>query len=58
MISAVSTRQPPHHSAVSADPFDLDIVIVESSEQVSAVAASEGGCGATCGSGACASSGA
>ncbi|MFE0765342.1 FDLD family class I lanthipeptide [Streptomyces smyrnaeus] len=42
----------------SVDPFDLDIIVVESSEPGSAVPASAGGCGATCSSGSCDSSGA
>ncbi|MEU2725709.1 FDLD family class I lanthipeptide [Streptomyces smyrnaeus] len=58
MPSATSVRQPPPLSAISVDPFDLDIIVVESSELGSAVPASAGGCGATCSSGSCASSGA
>ncbi|MFF7543319.1 FxLD family lanthipeptide [Streptomyces canus] len=40
------------------DPFDLDVTVVESGQLVGTVAASDGGCQATCGSGACISSGA
>ncbi|WP_307169373.1 FxLD family lanthipeptide [Streptomyces sp. B3I7] len=40
------------------DPFDLDVLVVESSQLVGTVAASDGGCQATCGSGVCISSGA
>jgi FxLD family lantipeptide len=45
-------------AAVPGDPFDLDVTVVESSQLVGTVAASDGGCQATCGSGACTSSGA
>jgi FxLD family lantipeptide len=45
-------------SAVPGDPFDLDVLVVESSQLVGTVAASDGGCQATCGSGVCISSGA
>ncbi|MEV5338333.1 FxLD family lanthipeptide [Streptomyces sp. NPDC052676] len=42
----------------SGDPFDLDITVVESGDLAGLTAASDGGCQATCGSGACTSSGA
>ncbi|MER5821456.1 FxLD family lanthipeptide [Streptomyces sp. NPDC048275] len=58
MTSAVTTSRPAHVAAVSGDPFDLDVIVVESSQLVGTVAASDGGCQATCGSGACTSSGA
>ncbi|MDQ0810194.1 FxLD family lantipeptide [Streptomyces sp. B3I7] len=58
MASAVTTSRPAHVSAVPGDPFDLDVLVVESSQLVGTVAASDGGCQATCGSGVCISSGA
>ncbi|MGC5042476.1 FxLD family lanthipeptide [Streptomyces albidoflavus] len=48
----------PTARAVPGDPFDLDVTIVESSDPAGITAASDGGCQATCGSGACTSSGA
>lgn len=58
MTSAVTPSRPAHVAAVSGDPFDLDVIVVESSHLVGTVAASDGGCQATCGSGVCISSGA
>ncbi|MFF7174835.1 FxLD family lanthipeptide [Streptomyces pseudovenezuelae] len=58
MTSAVTTSRPAHVAAVPGDPFDLEILVVESSQLVGTVATSDGGCQATCGSGACTSSGA
>ncbi|WP_430542751.1 FxLD family lanthipeptide [Streptomyces iconiensis] len=43
-------------SAVSTDPFDLDIVIIQSSQPLSVVASTGAGCGATCGGHSCISS--
>ena len=57
MTPAVPRVQPPP-STVSGDPFDLDVVVIQSKVPVTAQANSDGGCGATCGSGACTSSGA
>lgn len=58
MISAVTTSRPARVAEVSGDPFDLDVIVVESSQLVGTVGASDGGCQATCGSGVCISSGA
>lgn len=52
-ISSVTTQHTP-----AEDGFDLDVTVIQSGPQVTALAASEGGCKATCGSDACVSSGA
>lgn len=43
--------------ATCAD-FDLDITVVESAPVIDVPSQTDGGCGATCGSGSCVSSGA
>ncbi|MFJ3229915.1 FxLD family lantipeptide [Streptomyces sp. NPDC086787] len=35
------------------DPFDLDLVLIEAGELVTILDSSNGGCGATCGTGSC-----
>ncbi|WP_432008821.1 FxLD family lanthipeptide [Streptomyces bacillaris] len=58
MSAAVTNAPPPHVVGASGDPFDLDIVVIDSGKPIGTVANSDGGCGATCASGSCTSSGA
>ncbi|WP_433547143.1 hypothetical protein ACQPZG_20205 [Streptomyces sp. CA-294286] len=53
----ITTRRTPplRPPTVAADPFDLDIVVVQSCEPTATTTASAGGCAATCASGSCTS---
>lgn len=52
------TRTQLPSSPTPDDPFDLDVVVIQSGASVAALANSDGGCGATCRSSVCTSSGA
>ncbi|MEU9777243.1 FxLD family lanthipeptide [Streptomyces sp. NPDC047968] len=58
MTASATRARPPHVVGTSGDPFDLDIVVIDSGAPIDTMANSAGGCGATCASGSCTSSGA
>ncbi|MEU8784762.1 FxLD family lanthipeptide [Streptomyces sp. NPDC048637] len=48
MLSTLEGR-PEAIGAVAQDPFDLDITVLDAGEATTELAASDGGCGSTCG---------
>ncbi|MEV7381960.1 FxLD family lanthipeptide [Streptomyces lydicus] len=49
MMLSTLEGQPESTGAITQDPFDLDITVLDAGKTTIELAASDGGCGSTCG---------